>query len=219
MALTWLVRLSAMAFPQMASFGAPHPMLVSSSSQSWIKAESSAVCRSTRTTFEEAYQAGARNNNNSWGADVAARYTFSTIEVDEFVDEHPHMTVVIASGNDGSAHQPVISAAGDVDWLSVGAPATSKNAITVGASRSDRTQGGYSDHLASFGTEIGDREHRQRLPRPFQGAFIHTAPRENFSSIFQPGIAGFFGEIGNRCVRYCDCGDRTDAVRSASSIQ
>ncbi|WP_337660525.1 S8 family serine peptidase [Anderseniella sp. Alg231-50] len=94
--------------------------------------------------FQEAFQAGARVHNNSWGADVEARYTFSSIEVDEFVESHPDMTIVIAAGNDGSDSEHINTDAGHVDWLSVGAPATSKNALTVGASRSDRTQGGLS---------------------------------------------------------------------------
>ena len=94
--------------------------------------------------FNEAFQAGARIHNNSWGADVEARYTFSSIEVDEFVRDHPEMTIIIAAGNDGSASQRTNTDIGRVDWLSVGAPATSKNALTVGASRSDRTQGGLS---------------------------------------------------------------------------
>jgi subtilisin family serine protease len=94
--------------------------------------------------FEEAYLHGARIHNNSWGADVHARYTANSIEVDEFVANHPDMLIVISAGNDGSASDPINSAKGFVDWLSVGSPATSKNALTVGASQTDRTSGGYS---------------------------------------------------------------------------
>ena len=96
------------------------------------------------TLLDEAYQAGARIHNNSWSANVAAKYTSYSAEVDEFVEQHPDMTVVIAAGNWGSAHQPQSTQTGRVDWLSVGAPATSKNALTVGASRSDRTEGGHA---------------------------------------------------------------------------
>jgi serine protease AprX len=62
--------------------------------------------------------------------------------VDEFIWEHPDMLVVFAAGNEGAALpgsnrvEP-----GFVDWLSLGAPATAKNALTVGASRSPRTTG------------------------------------------------------------------------------
>ncbi|MDH3638571.1 MAG: S8 family serine peptidase, partial [Gammaproteobacteria bacterium] len=94
--------------------------------------------------FEEAYTAGARIHNNSWGADTEARYTFNSEEVDEFVWNHKDMLIVIAAGNDGRADANLHASSGFVDWLSVGSPATAKNALTVGASRSDRTTGGYS---------------------------------------------------------------------------
>lgn len=94
--------------------------------------------------FNEAYLNGARIHNNSWGAATNSRYTFNSIETDEFVDQHRDMLIVISAGNEGHSHHPKHTAKGFVDWLSVGAPATSKNALTVGASRSDRTQGGYS---------------------------------------------------------------------------
>ena len=94
--------------------------------------------------FQEAYLEGARIHNNSWGSDVHARYTANSIEVDEFVADHPDMLIVISAGNEGTANEPINSAEGFVDWLSVGSPATSKNALTVGASQTDRTSGGYS---------------------------------------------------------------------------
>jgi serine protease AprX len=95
--------------------------------------------------FEEAYLKGARIHNNSWGANTEARYTFNSNEVDEYVDQRRDMLIVIAAGNDGDASrasqrvQP-----GFADWLSVGSPATAKNALTVGASRSNRTTGGLA---------------------------------------------------------------------------
>lgn len=95
--------------------------------------------------FDEAYQAGVRIHNNSWGAAGPSRYTFNSIEVDEFVDAHRDMTIVIAAGNEGTAREPFNAQPGFVDWLSLGSPATSKNAVTVGASQTDRTSGGYSN--------------------------------------------------------------------------
>lgn len=101
--------------------------------------------------FEEAYQGGARIHNNSWGAATASRYTVNSVEVDEFVANHRDMLIVISAGNEGIAAAPrTNSAAGFVDWLSIGSPASSKNALTVGASRSDRTVGGYSQ--MTYGT-------------------------------------------------------------------
>jgi subtilisin family serine protease len=98
--------------------------------------------------FAEAYAEGARIHSDSWGADLDAAYAMTSFEVDAFVHEHKDMLVVVAAGNAGSALDPSEgprrALAGFVEWGSVGAPATSKNALVVGASRSDRQQGGLS---------------------------------------------------------------------------
>jgi serine protease AprX len=52
---------------------------------------------------------------------------------------------VISAGNEGQAANRFSSKIGMVDWKSIGAPASSKNALTVGASRSTRTSGGLSN--------------------------------------------------------------------------
>jgi serine protease AprX len=95
--------------------------------------------------FEEAYQAGARIHNNSWGAATEAAYTFNSIEVDEFVAQRRDMLVIISAGNEGQARDRFHTPPGFVDWLSIGSPASAKNALTVGASRSSRTSGGLSE--------------------------------------------------------------------------
>jgi serine protease AprX len=110
--------------------------------------------------FEEAYQAGVRIHNNSWGAFGYARYSVTSLDVDRFVAEHPDMLIVIAAGNDGLAVPRVRGAkttakAGFVDWPSVAAPATAKNGLTVGASRNGRKQGGYAE--LTFGQAWKDR--------------------------------------------------------------
>ncbi len=94
--------------------------------------------------FEDAYQNNARIHNNSWGAVVDAEYTMNSLEVDEFVAQRRDMLIVISAGNEGQAANRQHAQPGFVEWLSIGAPATSKNALTVGASRSNRTSGGYS---------------------------------------------------------------------------
>jgi hypothetical protein len=86
----------------------------------------------------EAYDAGVRIHNNSWGADAGSVYRMSSLEIDEFVHEHPDLLVVIAAGNDGRSVAPRHVPRGFVDLFSVNAPATAKNALTVGASRSSR---------------------------------------------------------------------------------
>jgi serine protease AprX len=95
--------------------------------------------------FEEAYGKGVRIHNNSWGSATASRYTINSTEIDDFVANHRDMLVVISAGNSGTAAAPrANSAVGFVDWLSIGSPASCKNALTVGASRSDRKTDGYS---------------------------------------------------------------------------
>ena len=100
--------------------------------------------------FEEAYKAGVRVHTNSWGSDGKSAYTVNAIEVDAFIADHRDMLIVIAAGNDGNAATAVNAPAGTVDWLSIASPATSKNALVVGASRSSRTAGGYS--TMTYGT-------------------------------------------------------------------
>jgi serine protease AprX len=94
--------------------------------------------------FQQAYDAGARIHNNSWGAATSSVYTLNSEDVDEFVAEHPDMLIVIAAGNEGQAATRMHSPPGFPDWLSIGSPATCKNALTVGASRSSRTDGAIS---------------------------------------------------------------------------
>lgn len=88
--------------------------------------------------FLEAHQAGARIHNNSWGAATQSMYTLNSAEVDEFVSTHRDMLIVISAGNEGTAAKPLKSQKGFVDWLSIGSPASAKNALVVGASRSRR---------------------------------------------------------------------------------
>jgi serine protease AprX len=94
--------------------------------------------------FEPAYQAGARIHNNSWGAATASAYTVDSNDVDAYAAKRRDMLIVIAAGNEGTAASPFNSAPGFVDWLSIGSPASCKNALTVGATRTKRTTGGLS---------------------------------------------------------------------------
>jgi len=94
--------------------------------------------------FQQAYDAGVRIHNNSWGAATESKYTMNSIEVDEFVANNRDMLIIISAGNEGIAVNSKHTSQGYVDWLSIGSPASAKNALTVGASRNKRTTGGYS---------------------------------------------------------------------------
>jgi serine protease AprX len=109
--------------------------------------------------FEPAYQAGARVHNNSWGAATASAYTVDSNDVDAYAAKRRDMLIVIAAGNEGTAADPFNSEPGFVDWLSIGSPASCKNALTVGAARNRRMTGGLS------GRTYGDTW-RQDFPKP-----------------------------------------------------
>ena len=94
--------------------------------------------------FQEAYDAGVRVHNNSWGSATASAYTIDSTEVDDFIANHRDMLIVISAGNEGTAAAPLSASPGFVDWLSIGSPASCKNALTVGAHRSVRTAGGFA---------------------------------------------------------------------------
>jgi serine protease AprX len=120
--------------------------------------------------FSEAYQKGARIHNNSWGAFAYARYSTTSLDVDRFVHAHPDMLIVIAAGNDGLAVPRAKGAgtnaeSGFVDWPCVAAPATAKNGLTVGASRSSRKKGGYA--TLTFGQAWQDRYPKPPIGKEF----------------------------------------------------
>jgi serine protease AprX len=95
--------------------------------------------------FQQAYDEGARIHNNSWGVAAAGLYTTDALEVDQFVFEHPDFLIVVSAGNDGQQPNPLDpeDPLGRVRFGSIASPATSKNALTVGACCSARTDGPY----------------------------------------------------------------------------
>lgn len=72
--------------------------------------------------FEPARLAGAHIHSNSWGG-VLNFYDADTSAVDGYMHSHDQFLIVFAAGNDGAE-----------GYYSMGDPACSKNALTVGAS-------------------------------------------------------------------------------------
>ena len=89
--------------------------------------------------FQQAYDAGARVHNNSWGGGGFGVYDEYAEAVDRFMWEHKDFLILFAAGNDGTD----ADRDGIVDDGSLTPPGTAKNCITVGAAESLRTQGGY----------------------------------------------------------------------------
>ena len=94
--------------------------------------------------LQPAYDEGVRIHNNSWGAYIQSRYDSMALDIDSFVHDHPDFLPIIAAGNEGSCLPGLAATTGFVDYPSLGSPATAKNGITVGASRSSRTSGGLA---------------------------------------------------------------------------
>ena len=92
-----------------------------------------------KVLFQQAYDAGARVHNNSWGGGDFGAYDDYAESVDRFMWEHKDFLILFAAGNDGADG----NRDGVVDEGSLTPPGTAKNCITVGAAESTRTQGGY----------------------------------------------------------------------------
>jgi len=95
--------------------------------------------------FQPPYQDGARIHSNSWGGNTGGDdnplggYVSQARHVDEFTWTHKDMTILFSAGNQGVD----ADSDGVVDLDSLQYPGTAKNAITIGASESERS-GGYA---------------------------------------------------------------------------
>jgi len=85
-----------------------------------------------RTLFDPAVAKGARIINLSLGMPIKGDYDTLALSLDRFVRRHPDVLVVVAAGNSGQAPQ------GYHQLKTLGTPASAKNALTVGASDTDR---------------------------------------------------------------------------------
>ena len=86
------------------------------------------------TMFAQAYENGSRVHTNSWGSDAAGQYTVSAQQADQASYTYQDLVILFAAANEGADND----GDGEVDDDSMGAPATAKNVITVGASENDR---------------------------------------------------------------------------------
>jgi subtilisin family serine protease len=115
----------------------------------------------------QALAAGAHIQSNSWGdytgptSDPEAMfggYPLRSQRYDEFLWDNPGLLAVFAAGNSGADGTPgplgfCQNGNGVIDPDSLLAPGTAKNVLTVGASESDRSSGGFGEYpwlLMSF---------------------------------------------------------------------
>lgn len=81
------------------------------------------------TVFQPLVDAGASVLNLSWGWALGGDYDQGSWQVDTYAKEHPDVLMVISAGNFGKAGPD-----GNHAVRTLGAPASAKNVITVGAS-------------------------------------------------------------------------------------
>jgi subtilisin family serine protease len=104
--------------------------------------------------YAQAYQWGARIDNNSWGMTNVGYgvYTTQCRQTDRYIWEHRDFSIVYALGNDGcDANRD-----GLVDYASALPPATAKNVIAVGATENRRPNVLPFFLYADYGTAFPD---------------------------------------------------------------
>ncbi|MDP6870035.1 MAG: S8 family serine peptidase [Candidatus Poseidoniaceae archaeon] len=84
--------------------------------------------------FDAAAANGSHIHTNSWGAPAAGQYTTNSMQTDYSARNHSGMLILFSAGNSGVDSDND----GEINWDSIGAPATSKNVLTVGASENNR---------------------------------------------------------------------------------
>lgn len=97
--------------------------------------------------MREAYEDGARIHSNSWGGGALGVYSVNSQQVDAAAWELKDMLILFAAGNRGEDKAP---RDGVVDADSLLSPGTAKNALTIGATESLRTSGGYSQQTWAY---------------------------------------------------------------------
>ena len=83
--------------------------------------------------FDDAVANGSNIHTNSWGSSVAGQYTTNSMQADSSARNHTGLLILFAAANEGTDG----NSDGEVDLDSMGAPATAKNVLTVGASENN----------------------------------------------------------------------------------
>ncbi len=119
--------------------------------------------------FGDAYKKGARIHSNSWGGGDPGEYDEQCEQLDRFIWERQNFCVVVAAGNDGTDKD----GDGKINPMSVTAPGTAKNCITVGACENRRL---------NFNSET----YGEWWPQDYPVAPFHNDPMANDSEQIVP---------------------------------
>lgn len=114
------------------------------------------------TVLSPAYTAGARLHSNSWGSGYNF-YDDSVVSIDYFSTANPDFLALFAASNDGAD-----------GYYSIGSPAVSKNALTVGATRS--SQASEINNVAFF-SSIGPTFDNRIKPDIVAPGYFTTSAR------------------------------------------
>ncbi len=104
----------------------------------------SGIPASLVSAFQEAYDYGSRIHTNSWGASVN-EYRTDDADVDYFTYRHPTFTILFAMGNDSRGNAS--------EDGTIGSPATSKNAVSVGATGEPTLSSQTQDYRADYSSQ------------------------------------------------------------------
>ena len=118
------------------------------------------------TMFESAYLLGARIHTNSWGYKTDNSYTSSAHSFDSIAYQNPDYLILFAAGNDAEWSQ---------HGATVGAPATCKNCLSVGAavgSVEDAQASGEFPRLVIGDTEVPCEYPKRASRLHFSGSSI-----------------------------------------------
>jgi len=132
--------------------------------------------------FQQAYDQGARVHSNSWNdnetAAVQNHYTDASVDVDEFMWNHPDFLIVFACGN---------HALGGVG--TIGSPSTAKNGMATGGTFNGQSAIYLSDISAWGPTDDG----RIKPDVVFPGASIVSSNNDNNVTTNNCGTQGMTG--------------------------
>lgn len=124
-----------------------------------------------RTLFQKPYNDGARVHSDSWGytnANDFGKYLTVCEYTDDFLWNNKSMLVVFSAGNQGTG--------GSGDSVTVTAPGTAKNVLTVGASESNRPElhswGDNPSQVAYFSSRGGTTDGRIKPDLVAPGTWI-----------------------------------------------
>ncbi len=105
--------------------------------------------------FRFAAENGSRVHTNSWGSTCNgtcySEYTIGSLQADIAARDYTNMTILFSAGNSGAD----ANSNGEIDFDSLGNPATAKNVFTVGASENDRPSLNYI-WGSSYGSPINN---------------------------------------------------------------